>query len=408
VPAYLDALIDDRHLARLIWRVVERLDLSACAEGLVVVEGGPGRSAADPQILVGLWLYATSQGVTSARALERLCVAHVAYIWLCGGISMNYHTLSDFRTAHGEALTAIMTEVLGHLRAAGLIRFEHVAQDGVRVRASAGAASFRRQPTLEQGLSQARAFVEKVARGEGEHEALSRGERAAQHRAAREQVDRLEAALAQMPSARAAKKRGEEAKARVSTTDPEARVMKMPDGGFRPAYNIQLAADTAHQVIVGVDVTNEGSDMGQAPGMVEQVEQRTGELPAQWLMDGGFAKKASIEAVEAKGPEVVAPVQVPKDPDRDPHEPTAKDSATIAAWRVRMASDAAKQTYKLRASTIECVNAKARAHHGLQQVRVRGVAKVLCVALWMAIAHNILILVRTGATHAPVQPAATS
>lgn len=407
VPAYLDALIEADHLARVIWRVVERLDLSAFAEHLVVVEGGPGRAAADPAILVSVWLYATSQGVTSARALERLCVEHLAYIWLCGGVSMNYHTLSDFRTAHGEALTGLMTEVLGHLRAAGLVRFEHVAQDGVRVRASAGAASFRRQPSLEHALAEARAFLEHVERGEGEQEALSHRERAARERAGREQVERLEAALAQMPSARAAKKKGEEEKARVSTTDPDARVMKMADGGFRPAYNIQFAADTANQVIVGVDVTNVGSDMGQAPAMVEQVEQRTGQVPDQWLMDGGFAKKESIEEVEAKGPEVLAPVQAAKSPTRDPHEPTGADSAVIAAWRLRMASDEAKATYKLRASTIECVNAKARVRHGLEQVRVRGLAKVVCAALWIAVAHNVLIFIRAGGAGIQAQPTAT-
>src|SRR5574341_824410 len=141
VPAYLDALLPDDHLARLLWQAVEQLDLTAFTAALTVHEGGPGRAAADPAVLVALWLYATTQGVTSARALDRLCVEHLAYIWLCGGVTMNYHSLSDFRTRHTTALDALMTQVLGRLQHAGLIEFDQVAQDGIRVRASAGAAS---------------------------------------------------------------------------------------------------------------------------------------------------------------------------------------------------------------------------------------------------------------------------
>jgi transposase len=364
VPAYLDALLPPDHLARLLWTAVEHLDLRAFATNLVVVADGPGRSAADPALLVALWLYATSQGVTKARVLDRLCREHVAYIWLCGGVSVNYHTLSDFRTQHGTALDALMTEVLAHLRQAGLVALDHVAQDGVRVRASAGAASFRRQPRLESCLAEARAVLaavqaqvqaERTVDQDGDDDRPSGGgaggpggprspggpgqretarQRAARVRAARERVARLEAALAGIPAARAAKPMGKADQARVSSTDPEARVMKMADGGFRPAYNVEVAADTADQVIVGVDVTTSGSDMGQAPGMVQQVDRRCGDLPDAWLMDGGFASKPSIEAITAQGVRVVAPVQAAKDPTRDPHTPRADDSAVIAAWRV--------------------------------------------------------------------------
>jgi len=159
IPAYLDALLPDDHLARLLWQAVEQLDLSAFTAELTVHEGGPGRAAADPAVLVALWLYATAQGVTSARTLDRLCVEHIAYIWLCGGVTMNYHSLSDFRTQHVAALDDLMTQVLGRLHHAGLIEFDQVAQDGIRVRASAGAASFHRQATLEQSLAEAEALL---------------------------------------------------------------------------------------------------------------------------------------------------------------------------------------------------------------------------------------------------------
>jgi len=409
VPAYLDALLPDDHLARLLWAAVARLDLAAFAAGLTVAEGGPGRAAADPQLLVALWLYATTQGVTSARALARLCVEHVAYLWLCGGVSMNYHSLSDFRVRHEAALDGLMTQVLGRLHHGGLIAFDHVAQDGIRVRASAGAASFHRQATLARSLAEARAVLAAVQAADGppDDDPPSGGRaRAARERAARERVARVEAALAALPAAQAAKPVGKRDQARVSATDAEARVMKMADGGYRPAYNIQLAADTAQQVIVGVAVSTSGSDMALAPAMVAQVRERLGQLPPEWLMDGGFAGHSAIERASALGVRVLAPVQAPKDPARDPHQPVPADSAVLAAWRLRMGTGAAQLTYRLRAATIECVNAQARSHYGLLQLRVRGQAKVRCVALWLALAHNLRLWVRHQPPAAPLTRAA--
>src|SRR5438270_140127 len=319
VPLYLDALLPDEHLARLIWAAVERLDLSAFTAQLKVVEGGPGRAAADPAVLVAVWIYATSQGESSARQIARLCAEHFAYIWLCGGVSMNYHSLSDFRVAHEQELDHLITEVLGCLHHAQLIDFDHVAQDGIRVRASAGAASFRREASLQESLEEARAVLTAVqAAGEEEGTAEEQAaptprQQAARQRAAEERVARVEAALAALPAVQAAKPADKKEQARVSTTDPEARVMKMADGGYRPAYNIQLAADSGHQAVVGVDVTTTGSDQGQAPPMVRQVKARLDALPEQWLIDGGFAAHTAIEQVEAAGPQVLAPVPQPKD-----------------------------------------------------------------------------------------------
>lgn len=409
IPAHVDALLAADHLARLIWQAVEQLDLSAFYSQLVVVEDGPGRAAVDPQILVALWLYATTQGVTSARALNRLCVEHLAYIWLCGGVSMNYHTLSDFRVQQRAALDDLMTQVLGRLLYAGLIKLEHVSQDGMRVRASAGASSFRRRPTLTKCLTQAREYLQKLEADasesdeEDDQEPPSNARRAARARAAREQVARLEAALAEMPAAEEAKPKADREKARVSSTDVEARVMKMPDGGYRPAYNLQFASDTAEQVIVGVSASNVGSDMGQAPDMLEQVMARLQQRPRDWLMDGGFASRAAIEYLEQRGVRVLAPVQQPKDPARDPYQPLPTDAPQVAAWRQRMGTEEAKVLYRLRAATSECVNAHAR-QHGLTQLRVRGLCKVLCVALWSAIAHNLLVWLRTGLTPGADQP----
>jgi hypothetical protein len=234
---------------------------------------------------------------------------------------------------------------------------------------------------------------------------LSPGSQAARARAATERVAHLEAALAELSAAQAAKAAAKQAEARVSTTDPEARVMKMADGGFRPAYNFEFATDTAQRVIVGVDVTNAGSDKAEMGPMIPQEQERCGRLPADWLIDGGFVSQAALETAADQGLRVLAPVPKPKDPTRDPALPLASDSPVIAAWRSRMATDEAKATYKLRAATSECVNAQARSRHGLQQLRVRGLLKALAIALWIAITHDLLIWLQHLATPA-MSPAA--
>jgi hypothetical protein len=357
-------------------------------------------------LLVAVWVYATSQGETCARAVADLCVNHVAYIWLCGGVSVNYHTLSDFRTRYGAALDKLMTQVVQRMRNAGLVEFEAHAQDGMRVRASAGAASFHREATLSTSLEKAQAQVQVLEQARAaETSDVSARAQAAQERAAQERVERLTAALAELPAVRAVKPAEERRDARVSSTDPEARVMKMADGGFRPAYNWEFVVDTARLVITGVEVVNAGSDKAQTLPMLTQDQQRCGCLPHDWLMDGGFVTLSAIEVAEVeRRVRVLAPVPEPKDETRDRYAPLPSDSPAVAAWRQRMGTDEAKETYKLRAATVECVNAQARTSHGVYQVRVRGRAKVRCVALWVAITHNLLIWIRD--VHAQTPPAA--
>ena len=191
------------------------------------------------------------------------------------------------------------------------------------------------------------------------------------------------------------KKPDERLKARASTTDPEARVMKMADGGYRPAYNLQFATDTGAQVIVGVDATNAGTDHGQLAPMVDQLEARHAEAPGAMLVDGGFATKEDIAAVSDRTT-VYAPVQKPKDPTRDPHAPLPTDTPAVAAWRERMGTPEAQALYKERAATAECVNAQAR-NRGLRQLGVRGLPKVRVIALWYAVAHNLARAIALGA-----------
>jgi transposase len=386
-PTDLESLLPADHPARNLWACAERLDLTAFYAPITAVEGVAGRPAIDPKILLTLWLYATSEGVGSARELARLCEAHDAYRWLCGGVQVNHHTLSDFRVAHQAALDTLLTETLAVLLQAGLVTLTTVAHDGTRVRASAGAASFRRAKSLRRCLAAAQEQVQRCAAGVDAP--ASARQAAAQGRAARERQARVEAALAQLPAVRAAKRTAPARRAaRVSTTDPEARVMKMADGGFRPAYNVQVATDTATQVIVGVGVTNRGNDEGQTTPMLDAVATRCGRVPPVWLTDGGFVTSAAIADAAERGVTVYAPVLTRADIPA-PHAPRPRDRPAVAAWRIRMGTAAGKARYRARAPA-ECVNALWKDHRGLHRVRVRGLAKVLCLALWMAVTHNLL------------------
>ena len=396
-PLDLEGLLAPDHPARAVWAFVEALDLTPLYEKVRAVEGGAGRPAIDPRIFMALWLYATLEGVGSARALERLTEQHDAYRWIVGGVSVNHHSLSDFRVEHGEYLNEVLTHSVAVLMDQGLVQLNRVSQDGTRVRASAGAASFRRQETLERCLLEAEEQIRLLRQELEEHpEAANRRQAGARQRAAEDRRQRVEAALAQMPDAAAKKPAGKKDQARVSTTDADARVMKMADGGFRPAYNGQFAVDTQTQVVVGVELTNSGSDHGQLVPMIGQLQQRYGKIPAESLADGGFASLKDIEKASELGTVVYAPVTKPKDKTRDPYVPLETDSPAVAQWRQRMGTPEAKEIYKQRASTVECVNAQAR-NRGLQRLLVRGLSKARAVLLWYAIAHNLMRGLSLGA-----------
>jgi transposase len=386
-------LLPADHQACLVWDYVSGLDLRPLYNRIQAIAGRPGQPPIDPRILMALWLYATLRGIGSARELDRRCESDLPFQWICGGVSVNYHTLADFRVAHGAFLGQLLTDSVAVLLHQKLVTLDRVAQDGMKVRASAGTSSFHREPTLQKCLQAAHEQVERLqSELAADPSADTRRHQAARERATRERAVRLQKALDQLPRVRE-KKSGDEAKneARVSTTDPEARIMKMPDGGFRPAYNVQLATDTQTQIITGVDAVNAGSDQGQLAPMIEQHQQRYGQTPRAMLVDGGFATKQDLQrfGTPDSGTTIYAPVMKSKDPNRDPHTPRDDDPPAIAQWRHRMASDEAKEIYKERAATAECVNAIAR-NRGLYQVRVRGRPKMLAVLLWYALAHNLM------------------
>lgn len=395
----LDSLVADDHTVRSIWEFLNKMDLSALYSSIKAVLDQPGRPASDPQVLLALWIYATVEGIGSARRLARLTEEHDVYRWLRGGVPVDYHLLAEFRVTHQKEIDDLITQVVAAMLKIEMVQLKRVAQDGVRIRANAGQASFRRERSLEQCLEEAQEQVKQLAE-EREHPdaVISQRERAARERAARERQERIEEALRQLPEIQAAKGRqmkhaGKERaariqEARVSTTDPTARKMKMPDGGFRPSYNVQFATDTESQVIVGVDVGNHGTDQGQALAVEEQVEERTGKHPEGYLVDGGFVDLKDIETLERKGVKVYAP---PKDNrDIEVSYKRGAGSKEVAAWRERMNTGEARAIYKERAATAECVNALMKGRYGLDRFMVRGLPKVLCVTLLMVLTHNLL------------------
>ena len=388
VPTDLEGLLPEDHQARAVWSFVVRLDLSEFHDRIRSREGAAGRPAIDPQILLGLWILATLDGIGSAREIARLCEQHLAYQWMCGGVSVNHHTLSDFRNLSSDQLNGVLTQIVSGLLSEGLVEMQRVAQDGMKVRASAGGSSFRRRARLMELQKIAREQVEILTKEiEDDSGAASKREQSARKRAAESREKRIERALEELVKAEQARssrsknrKRDQKKEKRASITDPEARVMKMADGGFRPAYNVHLTSTTEGSVIVAVEVNNEGTDQASMVALAEQLEATHGMRPNEWLADGGCASLTNVDRMSKRGCKVYAPIRVDKPTRR-------KDSVAVGEWRERMQTEEAKAVYKLRAQTAEWVNAQFRAQ-GLTQLLVRGLEKVRAVVLMHAITHN--------------------
>lgn len=400
----LDQLLPKEHVARVVWRFVQSLDLEPFYREIKVARDVPGQPAIAPEILVALWMWATLDGIGSARELDRRCKTDLPYLWMCGGVSVNYHTLSDFRVQYCEQLEQLLVDSVAALVERGIVPLETIAQDGMRVRANAGSSSFRRKPTLEE-LQQAAAEHVAQLKQEAEHEAARLAgdarRQAAAERAARERQERIDEALrqlAELSAQREARKKGDGETTRVSTTDPDARKMKMANGGFNPAYNVQFASDGDSRIIVAVDVTNEGTDGGELPPMLDQIEEDYGQRPATALVDSAYATKAAVTAAEQAGTQVISTVpraEQLKKHGKDPHEKQPGDTDEFAAFRARMADPANQELYKLRPSIAEFPNAFCR-NHNLHQFTVRGQLKAKAVAIWYALTFNFQRLITLG------------
>jgi transposase len=377
------------HPARVLWTVLGGFDLSAFSAEVTSVAGDAGRPQLSPRMMLTLWFFAISEGVGSARKIARLIRRDTAYRWIVGDLTVSHDKLSKFRREHGAAFDTLFTDVVATLLHKGLLSLDLVTQDGTRTRAAASAPSFRSFGSLLHCREQAALHLKAVLADD--HHEHTKAERARREAAARDYQARVEAAIDTVKALQA--ERGPKAAtARASTTDADARVMKMGDGGFRPALNVQYAVagsgEGGPRAIVGVRVTNVGSDMGSLTPMIEQIEARTGETPKTLLADGGYAKHDDI--VRATQHEVT--VLVPPSDRAKSIETLRQEGAPpeVIAWRERMETPEAKEQYRARASLCELANAHQKTHHGIQQLLVRGIPKATCVILMGAITMNLL------------------
>ena len=399
----LDSQLAAEHRARIVWAFVSGLNLEDLYEAISAREGTAGRPPADPAIMLALWLYATLEGVGSARQIDRLCASDTAYRWLCGGVSMNYHGLSDFRVGYSEVLDRLLTETVTALVSEGLASLDEVAIDGTKVKASAGRGSFRREATVERISQEARARIERLKAEVHSDPAASEKRRQAAQKRAAEDVERRAAAARQAlekmrEETEARKKRhkktaeqqaGEE---RASLTDSEARLMRFADGAIRGGYNLQLAVTPKNALIIAASVTDRRNDTGLAPPMVEQIKRRFGVVPKRILVDTKYATQDDIVALAAEGITIYTPVPGDKDaikPEnlRKREWRRRREPEALKAWRARMASPDGQEIYRRR-SRIETVNGILKGR-SLGVLQVRSIAKAQSVALIQAIAHNL-------------------
>ena len=302
----VEELIEADHPARAIWAVTGRLDWEPFLGTIKAVDGVAGRSAWDPRLLASVWIYAYSQGIGSAREVARRCRYDPAFQWLTGLAEINYHTLADFRVTRRSEMDELFAQVLGLLSADGLVSLERVMHDGTKIKACAAAGSFRREERLHTHLTAAREQV--AAMGDPRTEPTAR-QRAARQRAQQERLARLEQAAQELERIQAQKTGADaRAQARVSLSDPQARIMKQGDGGYAPAYNVQLSTDAAHGIVVGVGVSQSSSDYGELTGAIDRVEQNTGHLPQQVVTDGGFTSRENVIAMAGRGVDMVGPL----------------------------------------------------------------------------------------------------
>ena len=402
----LEALLPSDHRARIVLSFVESLDLSALYEAIKAREGEPGRPPADPAVLLALWLYATIEGVGSARQLDRLAQSDVAYRWIAGGVPLNYHGPADFRVAHVEVLDRLLTDSVTALIAEGVVSLAEIAIDGTKVRANASRDSFKTAGTLERiEAAVERRLAALKAEIERDPEASSRRKRAAQERAAQEVKERAERARVALDRMRAerekrakrhAKDEAKKSEPTASLSDPEARKMRFADGAVRPAYNGQIAAAPQQGIIISVEMTDRRNDAGLARPMIDDIVRRYGNAPQNILIDTLYATGADIAALSnhPAGPvKVFAPPPTERDDvsrraQANRQRKRAREPEAVKEWRTRMGTQAGQEIYTLR-ELIERLNANLK-NHGFGVLRVRGLIKAKAVMLWHALAHNLM------------------
>ena len=398
----LDSQLPDDHRARLVWAFVEGLDLSEFYDRIKARDAVAGRPATDPRVVLAVWLYATLEGIGSARAIDRLCQQHAAYRWLCGGAPINHDLLATFRRENAVLLDRLLTQSVTGLIAEKLITLEEMAIDGTKVRACAGRGSMSQRKRLE---SIEKAVAERIAElkseldkdpGEPERRRKKRALQAAEERAQRvERARQKLAALTQEQAVRAkrhAKEEAEKGEPKVSVSDPEVRVMRLADGAVAPAWNVQVA--TSNGFIVGIDPTDRRNDSGLATGVVEQIAQRSNRVPQRLLADTRAMTQDDLvqlgeahPALRVYSPPAPQRLAVKPETERKRRWSRRREPPAVTAWRARMASEEGQETYRRRKLT-------ERAHgiiknRGMSRFLVHSREKVRAVCVLQALALNL-------------------
>jgi len=398
VATPLDKLLPSDHPARLVVTFVDGLDFTPLYQAIKARLGQPGAPVFDPRLLFSLWLFATVEGVASARRLERLCQRDLAFRWICGGVAPNYHTLSTFYAEHGDFLDATFIDILAALTERQLLTPKTIAIDGRKVTANASKESFHREPTLQRHRQEAEQRVATLRQLRDKGGAAANQQRAAQKRAAEQRRQRLAEAVAsvrQRQEERRQSGRSQPEEARASSTDAEARKMKRSHGGFEPSFNVQTATDVSSGIIVAVVVTEQACDNGLLGPMVEKAQANTKTPVERSLADAGYSDATDVEDLEKQGTAVYMPPKNEKkerQQGKDPYQPKRRDSKELAQWRQRMGTAAAQELYRLRAVVAEGVHAQ-QSNRGWKRFRLRGLVKAGMEALWQAIAHNVCVLI---------------
>lgn len=395
----LDDLVAKDHKVRIIWDFVNEMDISVCFEDIYSFDGAVGRSTADPKILLTLWIYSILDGNCSARKLEELCENHDVYKWICGGISVNRTSLAEFRSQNPRKFDELLTSCLAVMVKFGLINDADFSQDGTKVKANAGYNSFSREDSLKDIEAKLTNYISQLKLEEKANPSIYEKRKMA---AAVEKQNRVKSALRNLEETKCERikngiKNGDRPtgdelqKVRASVTDPDVRKMKMGDGGFRLAYNLQFATGLDSRVIYGVHVVKT-LDPGTPPAVMAQVSERLKKLNLSaiknWIADCAYSAKIDIETAALLFPNCsyYAPPKLKKglDPTK---ENIKKDSEAVKKWRKMINSETTKEIYKKRCSTAEFSNMHAK-NQSLNEFSVRGLVKVKGMALLHAIAQN--------------------
>jgi transposase len=395
----LDSVLPPDHPARLIVAFVGQLDFTPLYDAIKARGSEPGSPVFEPTMLFSLWLFATVEGIGSARRLAKLCERDLAYQWICGGLQPSYRTLSTFYADNGDFLDATFVDILATLTQGGLLTVKAITLDGRKIPANASKDGCHREATLDRHRLEAEQRVATL-REQRQHAAgVSAQQAAARRRAAEDRKRRLDEALAtvkarQAERAATGRAAAKPEEARVSETDSDARKMKLNHGGFQPAFNVQTATDVDSELIVAVQVTEQASDNGLLAPMVEQAAANLGTTPKQTLADAGYSSAEDVERLETMGIEVFMPPKNEKnekEQGKDPYQRKRRDTKAVAGWRVRMGTELARLIYRRRAPVAEGVHAR-QSNRGWKRCRLRGLVKVQTEALWQALAHNLCVL----------------